>query len=731
MTCFLSIRSWYKPSIKLNEISPITVILDKEAEVIDVVASNKDKDKAKLEAIQNSRNKQLLEIDNQAAEESSRNMEFLIKLARKEISSAGISELALINSKVSLETQEELRNLDESSWNEFKSAIKRLPESMDEPIYVKYSKDIDKLIDIEKSQFIKELGSIRADDQRINDAKSSLGKYFFDNLKRENAEGIFSQAKAIQRKLLDLGVVNGLPRDKIKQNIKILYPGLTRNEQALVQLLIDQSTLPNIKIDWRRVHEVEQEAMDGVLDTVITLKKGSVIAQKGQIVSEKNFHFAKQLNLLNPKPDGKQILYNFFLIATIIGLVGLFLTLTKLRKFTTSEVIMLVVVSVGLSAIIALISIWGINKLVMTPLAAIALLLTVFYTPIMAATMSTLMAFLLLTSFDLNFWQVLPLFVGSIYAIFLTRKAHQREDLTRAGTKIALAQMVVFGLTTVIAAQSFEIMTVLIIAALYALSGILSGFITLAVLPYLESGLGLLTPFRLVELSNPNQPLLKKLKEEAPGTYQHSLNVSHLAEEACKSIGGNLELIRIGLLYHDIGKTYKADYFIENLMGKPNPHTTLDDPLESAKIIIEHIPEGNRLAKKYNLPQAVADYIPMHQGTTVTGYFYHQAQERYGTVNPEDYRYPGPSPNTKETGIAMLADSVEAAMTSMKRDNADDVTVMNTINKIISSRLNEGELDKTGLSRAELDQIAEAFLRIWKSKNHERVKYPDAQNDPV
>ena len=332
----------------------------------------------------------------------------------------------------------------------------------------------------------------------------------------------------------------------------------------------------------------------------------------------------------------------------------------------------------------------------------------------------------------MNFWQILPQYIGAIFAIFFTRNVHQREDLTNAGTKIAIVQVSVFLLTIMLAVDDFKVTTVLIVASLYAIGAIASGFISLAALPYLESGLRLITPFKLAELSNPNQSLLKKLKKEAPGTYEHSLNVSRLSEEASNSLNLNTELIRVGLLYHDIGKMHAPDYFIENTLGKPNPHTTLADPVKSAEIIIAHVPEGIKMARKYNLPDAIIDFIPMHQGTTVTNYFYYKAIEALGEkhVDKSKFRYPGPKPNSKETGVAMIADSSEAALRSIK-DIADEEKAEEMIRKIVNSRWEEGELSESGLTRADLEQIAQSFLKVWRSQNHERVKYPEKKEEPV
>ena len=470
--------------------------------------------------------------------------------------------------------------------------------------------------------------------------------------------------------------------------------------------------------------------MESIKPANVTLKAGSLLASKGELVGDKNFHYLKELDLLHAATDWKEIIKNFYLLGFIISIIAIVSFFTSPRKYRINEIIALFFIPVAVSAINAAITIWGVDKLALAPLATISILLTVFYFPIMAGVIVTIITFFLIKTVDMNFWQILPQYLGSIYAIVLVRKSLQREDLANAGTKIAIAQVVTFLLTIILAVEDFEVGTVLTVAAFYAIGAIFSGFISLASLPYLESGLKLLTPFKLAELSNPNQPLLKKLREEAPGTYEHSLNVSRLSEEAGNALGLNTELIRVGLLYHDIGKMHAPDYFIENTLGKPNPHTTLDDPKKSAEIIIAHVPEGIKMAKRYNLPQAVVDFIPMHQGTTVTNYFFYKAKEKFGEkqVKTEDYSYPGPRPNSKETGVAMIADSTEAALRSIK-DLVDEDQASAMIYKIMNARLDEGELDYSGLTRQDLDIIAKSFLDAWRSQNHERVKYPDKDSE--
>jgi putative nucleotidyltransferase with HDIG domain len=271
--------------------------------------------------------------------------------------------------------------------------------------------------------------------------------------------------------------------------------------------------------------------------------------------------------------------------------------------------------------------------------------------------------------------------------------------------------------------------TILPHAAIYGLSGLAWTVVALGISPFLERFFDVVTPIRLVELSNPNGDLLKRLATEAPGTFQHTLFVACLAEAAARELHCNVELIRAGTLYHDIGKMHDPLGFIENQMGGPNKHDEIDDPYLSAEIIKKHVGEGIAMAKKYGLPRAIRDFIPEHQGTLLISYFYHQAKQRSDSngkepVIEECFRYDGPIPRSRETGIVMLADSSEAALRSMK-----DVTpeqAMDTIKKIFQARWRDNQLADSGLRLEELPVIAEVFVRVWQQFHHQRIAYPKA-----
>ena len=252
--------------------------------------------------------------------------------------------------------------------------------------------------------------------------------------------------------------------------------------------------------------------------------------------------------------------------------------------------------------------------------------------------------------------------------------------------------------------------------------------ITILFIPIFESIFGLLTKARLLELADKEKPLIRRLSIEAPGTFEHTLLICGLAEEATRMIGGDIDLINTGSLYHDIGKLHAPNWFIENQDGSKNPHDEIDDPLKSAEVLQAHVDEGLKYARKNRLPKPIANFIPEHQGTLKMGYFFHKAKEKNIKINENDFRYNGPIPQSKETAILMLADGCEAALRAMNI-NASDKEALETISKIIYSRQKDGQLDDSNLSKGEIFLIKRAFLNVWKRIRHRRIQYPTSKNN--
>jgi len=251
---------------------------------------------------------------------------------------------------------------------------------------------------------------------------------------------------------------------------------------------------------------------------------------------------------------------------------------------------------------------------------------------------------------------------------------------------------------------------------------------TILFIPIFESIFGLLTKARLLELADKEKPLIRRLSLEAPGTFEHTLLICGLAEEATRMIGGDIDLIKTGALYHDVGKLHAPNWFIENQDGSKNPHDELDDPIKSAEVLQAHVDDGLKFARKNRLPKLIANFIPEHQGTLKMGYFFQKAKEKNLDINEYYFRYKGPIPQSKETAILMLADGCEAALRAMNI-NASDKEALETISNIIYSRQKDGQLDDSNLSKGEIFLIKRAFLNVWKRIRHRRIQYPTSKNN--
>jgi len=247
--------------------------------------------------------------------------------------------------------------------------------------------------------------------------------------------------------------------------------------------------------------------------------------------------------------------------------------------------------------------------------------------------------------------------------------------------------------------------------------------LSLLIIPVLEGSFGLLTRARLLELADQERPLLRRLSCEAPGTFEHTLMICGLAEEGARSIGADVDLIRTGSLYHDVGKLHAPEWFIENQKDGPNPHDALNDPEQSAAVLQAHVDEGLKLARRHRLPRPIADFIPEHQGTLKMGFFLHKAREQNPDVEERRFRYHGPAPRSRETAILMLADGCEAALRSLPPDTSER-EAHDTVRRIVESRQRDGQLRKSGLGRAEVELVVQAFVRVWRRMRHRRIPYP-------
>jgi len=313
--------------------------------------------------------------------------------------------------------------------------------------------------------------------------------------------------------------------------------------------------------------------------------------------------------------------------------------------------------------------------------------------------------------------------ISSILSAFLVKGARKRSTIISAGLATGLIQAIaLFFMGSINIGISYK--TVFFLA-----NGLVSSIIVLGVLPIFEYFFGAITNISLLELADSHQPLLELLIQEAPGTYHHSLIVGNLSETAARAIGANALLSRIGAYYHDIGKLEKPEYFSENQDRALNKHDALS-PAMSKLVIMKHVKEGVELAKKYRLNPALIDFIEQHHGKSLVYYFYLRALEnpKEGQeVEEEGFRYPGPKPSTKETAIVLLADSVEAAVRSLKEATA--VTIEDLVHKVINNKFIDGQLDECDLSLKDLEKISAVFIRLLCGIYHSRASYPDKESN--
>jgi putative nucleotidyltransferase with HDIG domain len=312
------------------------------------------------------------------------------------------------------------------------------------------------------------------------------------------------------------------------------------------------------------------------------------------------------------------------------------------------------------------------------------------------------------------------LFAG-VLSVFSVRDIKNRSQIFRSFL------FVLIGYLTTILAFGLErfapLNQILIESAFAGTNALISPVLTYGLLIFFEKIFKITTDLTLVELSNFDRPLLKDLARRAPGTFNHSMTMGTLAEAAAESIRANPLMARVGAYYHDIGKTIMPQNFVENQLNNLNVHENLS-PEESVSLIVKHVKEGIVLGEEYRLPKEIIDFIPMHHGTTVISYFYDKAKKLYGEgkVDIDNYRYPGPKPNTKETVIVMLADGCESAVRSI--EDPDPLKVENVIGHIIQTRIDENQLDDAPITFHDLTRIKESFTSILVGQRHHRIRYP-------
>lgn len=480
---------------------------------------------------------------------------------------------------------------------------------------------------------------------------------------------------------------------------------------------------PNMVYDSKTTEEKKNEARSKVEPVVV--RKYQKIVGKGEIVTEGQIALLKKLGLLEQQGeiDFSSYVGIGILIALMEGLVILYLFkfARDVLKNRSSLILisLLVIIELLLTKFVSMYNLSGF----VVPVAFTSMLVAILMRPRLAIILNIAVSIFvtMMLGYDIDTF-VVALIGGSVGAI-IASKMHQRNDLITAGLLVGFINAVSILGTSLI--NSTFSNTVLLQLTLGLINGGLSSIFTIGLLPFCETVFRIVTPMKLLELSNPNQPLLKRLLFEAPGTYHHSVLVGNLAEAGVEAIGGNSLLARVGSYYHDIGKIKRPYFFKENQLTNENPHDKITPSL-STLIITSHIKDGLELAKKYKLPEIIVNMIKQHHGTTLVKYFYVKAVndcDPHDEVIEEQYRYEGPKPNTREAAVIMLADSVEAAVRSITSPTKAGIEEM--VKKIIRDKVEDNQLDECDLTLKNIKSITEAFLKVLNGIYHDRIEYPD------
>ncbi len=710
LSVILSARFYWEPTLKVGTIVSQDIRVPRDITIEDPEATYAAKQKAQQEVLP------IYKTDEDASLRSRQQLEQLFLKGDKIRETLGVMPYLPIG-VFNLEQQSLLRRMDEQEWQ----LIKKEAQGSSNPTQP-LAKILRKLSPPERITSINQIDRVRLRYQTVlPELKGEIySRQWLDIADLEWELDKYAARESLEQ-LLSEGIVPGLPtelRERRWQHLPLLPQAKER--RSVVIGLLRQVANPNLVPDYESMALRASQAADAVEPQLVNLKEGQILILAGQKITSKDFIFLDQLGLARRRPNFRRILVVMGVVGISLTIFARFFYLPRSKSIKNRDLGVISITTIGLALTTVLIPS---SHLMVAPFASLGFIVGSFYGSRLATGTTILLILSLLVSLPGSFLDYLPLLVGGVAAGMITDRPHTRSHLARMGLVVGAIQGITYVLISVWSGGILPI-GILLASLKFTSGGIVSSIIALGAIPYLEQLAYTLTPIRLAELANLDRPLLRRLVNEAPGTFQHTLFVANLAEAGARALGADTNLVRTGTLYHDVGKTIHPEFFIENQMGGANPHDRLDDPWRSAQIIKEHVTGGIKLAQKYHLPEILQAFIPEHQGTIVISYFYHKAKSLKEEVDERDFRYDGPAPQTRETGIVMLADACEAALRSLGTD-ATLEKAQAMVMRIFQARWDDGQLKNSDLTWAEIETLAPVFIAVWQQRNHGRIKYPD------
>lgn len=548
-----------------------------------------------------------------------------------------------------------------------------------------------------------------------------------------NQQDIESVAAFIKRRINNI-MASGLSeeeligeRNAIAAALNNEYSTVSAKIKTVAERILEKELVANYSLDETATDEAKLAAAAEVSQGSYLYKQGQTIVRSGDIVTQAHIAMLEELGMLeNDNVDIKLYLGVALLTLTVLLILGFYIAVYEPKMIQTPKKVLMLAILTVLSVLYsALIYPYQPG---LAQIAICTVLVAVLLKPRVALVSNMALSVLLgvmATSGEAAQSQGVSTLIVSLIAgtaaVYLCKKPMHRMRIMLSGLVIGVTG----GLTSVFIGLVFssEIKTVLLSALWPVLAGVISAVLCVGTLPVWEAVFDVLTPTKLLEITNPNQPLLRRLAIEAPGTHHHSIVVANLAESGAQAIGADIMLTRAGAYYHDVGKLAAPEAYTENQDEKLKSFHSMLLPAESAAIIRMHPTEGYELAQKYKLPKEICNIILEHHGTTLVGYFYAKALEMFDDVNRADFMYPGPKPRSKEAAIIMLADSAEAAVRSLPDKSPE--CVREKINQILNDRISDGQFDECDISMLELRKLAAEFTQALSGVHHSRIEYPD------
>ncbi len=510
-------------------------------------------------------------------------------------------------------------------------------------------------------------------------------------------------------------------------------PFLPQETLLAVSAVIKNYLKPNLSFNSEETLRRIDEKLKEIKPVTGLLKKGQTIIREGDTVTSE---VIQKIAIMNKYAKTSHV--NF-----IIGLILLQIIFVALLSFFTFSyeifyfpdrygiivifsLIMFFMIYVFFAGNFEMAGISKVSYILLLPIPFVTMMISILYNIYLSLFVALYIIFFALMIIGIDTQSVFLAFSSAIMGTFINLHVDKRSDFFKGGLILGVINSIIIVAIALIENTPWKI--ALSNSELAVASGILNSILALGIFPIYEHFFGITTKFKLLELSDLNADIFKKMLLNAPGTYNHSLIVSTLAEAACKEIDANYMLARVGAFYHDIGKINDPGIYIEN--GISDIRAKKMSPTEYSRLIISHVSKGVIMARKHGLPESVIDFIKEHHGTSMMTFFYHQALENASgnssvNVNRSDFQYPGPQPHSKESAIVMLADSIEAASRSIKDPTKERIEGM--VRKIIYNKLNDGDLDDSGLSMVELKVVQNVFLRMLFGIFHTRIEYPDSE----